>query len=103
MESASGSVNTPKKKQGVGDEQSVFDGLSYPANVLDWCLTRSDCTMDTEPVIYLKHVCNFETDVHMKRVSRTFVDTFRMRSPYIHAHQGLLFVIPIPAALLQEN
>ena len=39
----------------------------------------------------------------MQRVSRTFVDTFRMSSPYIHAHQGFIFVIPIPGELLQEN
>ena len=39
----------------------------------------------------------------MQRVSRTFVDTFRMSSPYIHAHQGFIFVTPIPGELLQEN
>lgn len=106
-------------------EELFFDGLSYPADVLNWCSTRHECNvfpnnddndlpekhqsettssrLEGTTVVKPSHICNAETDLHMRRVSRTFVDTFRMSSPYINAHQGLIFVIHIPGALLEEN
>lgn len=106
-----------------GGEELFFDGLSYPADVLNWCSTRHECNVfpsnqdnelaekhQTEPTAIQdttaakpSHICNAETDLHMRRVSRTFVDTFRMSSPYINAHQGLIFIIHIPGALLEEK
>lgn len=48
-------------------------------------------------------ICNGEHDFYAPRVEQSFVDTFRMSSPYINAHQGMVFVIHIPGALLAER
>lgn len=94
----------PTEEEQSGEEL-FFDGLSYPVAALDWCTTRPDCTTKQENSAGVSdtHVCDAETDTHMRRVSTTFVDTFRMSSPYINAHQGLIFVIHIPGALLRER
>lgn len=49
-----------------------------------------------------ERICTNDDDLYAPRVEQAFVDTFRMSSPYIHAHQGLVFVIHIPGTLLEE-
>lgn len=88
-------------------EEMFFDGLSYPTDALDWCSTKLDCGTMTPPSSTAEtdgsYVCNAETDLQMRRVEKSFVDTFRMSSPYINSHQGVIFVIHIPGALLKEK
>lgn len=103
-----------------GDE-IYFDGLSYPAEVLEWCTTNSD-SFQTTPYesqrlrvphesrpspfsadAMLGRICAGDHQFYTPRVQQSFVDTFRMSSPYINAHQGLVFVIHIPGALLHER
>ncbi len=40
---------------------------------------------------------------HTERVPNSFIDTFRMSSPYIHAYHGLTFVIHVPGELVREE
>lgn len=111
----------------VHDDEEVdeifFDGLSYPAEVLEWCTTNppswnlsnklsklmpstQNCDATASPFSaegMSTRICNGEHDFYTPRVEPAFVDTFRMSSPYINAHQGLVFVIHIPGALLDET
>lgn len=102
-------------------DEMFFDGLSYPAEVLEWCTTRPPAWNLNPKMTVLSpntgadvaespispdvstRVCTGEHDFYTPRVEQAFVDTFRMSSPYIHAHQGLVFVIHIPGALLAEK
>lgn len=115
-------------RENVGDvevDEIFFDGLSYPAEVLEWCTTNPPAwNINQRLNALLQHVpeqgvgaaaspfsadgvstrvCNGEHDFFTPRVEPAFVDTFRMSSPYINAHQGLVFVIHIPGALLEER
>ena len=84
-------------------------GLSYPAEVLEWCTTylpTQEYEESANPFsvgAVSTRVCNGETDFFTPRVEKTFVDTFRRSSPYINAHQGLIFVIHIPGAVVEES
>lgn len=48
-------------------------------------------------------VTDFHAPTQTRQIDSAFVDTFRMSSPYINAHQGLIFVIHIPGDLLFEE
>lgn len=147
---------------GVGDDEEegeVFlDGLSYPAEVLEWCggcdvvagvvvangaggvdgangangtigangfigapgvpVGENGAPAAFSGVKHLVDVANAnafamnavdgglvricEDDGAAGRVEQAFVDTFRMSSPYINAHHGLVFVIHIPGCLVEE-
>lgn len=91
-------------------DEVFFDGLSYPPEALDWCVTHP--AVEGQPIpqgVTLPsqgcegHVCNTSSGLQFSLVNSTFVETFRMSSPYINAHQGLIFVILIPGALIHEN
>lgn len=94
------------------DEEIYFDGLTYPVAALDWCSTngaelvdeyatsaRAAPSMPSAPQSERVCVADFSIPV---RVEQSFVNTFRMSSPYIHAHQGLIFVIHIPGNIIHE-
>lgn len=105
-------------------DEIFFQGLSYPAEVLECCTTLPyadalddpfdartksliDSTMEAASPFSSEavstRVCTGDQDFYTPRVEQAFVDTFRMSSPYINAHQGLVFVIHIPGALVQED
>lgn len=121
-------IDPEPKKLHPEDEQDeiFFQGLSYPAEVLEWCTTNPPVwdlnnklktlipdDKNTDSSHFTKspfsaggvstRICNGEHELYAPRVEQKFVDTFRMSSPYIHAHQGLIFVIHIPGALLTER
>lgn len=87
------------------EDEIFFDGLSYPAEVLEWCSTitsekgEKGCFDSNSP----RRICNGDHDFFVPRVEQEFVNTFRMSSPYINAHQGLVFVIHIPGILMEER
>lgn len=101
---------------GDHDDELFFDGLSYPPHALDWCTTTAPAALETHsqngemavrtsdipPSETSTRVCVSDTNLFAPRVEQAFVDTFRMSSPYINAHQGLIFVIHIPGAILRE-
>lgn len=104
-------------------DEIFFQGLSYPSEVLEWCTTNPPSWNITNKLSKLRpssedpdattspfstegmstRICSGEHDFFTPRVEPAFVDTFRMSSPYINAHQGLVFVIHIPGALLDES
>lgn len=95
-------------------DEIMFSGLSYPPHFLDWCSTStpelidamSNATNDGQipsSSAIPTRICSDHTDINKLCVERNFVDTFRMSSPYINAHQGSIFVIHIPGALLNET
>ncbi|PXF46513.1 Amino-acid acetyltransferase [Gracilariopsis chorda] len=113
---------TPTPQDSSADSDEIyFDGLSYPTEVLEWCTTNPD-SFDTAPYhtkrlrvphesrpspfsadAMLGRICAGDHQFYTPRVQQSFVHTFRMSSPYIYAHQGLVFVIHIPGALLEER
>eukprot|EP00178_Gracilaria_changii_P000481 TRINITY_DN105_c0_g1_i1.p2 TRINITY_DN105_c0_g1~~TRINITY_DN105_c0_g1_i1.p2 ORF type:complete len:591 (+),score=90.58 TRINITY_DN105_c0_g1_i1:4413-6185(+) len=113
----------PRSDSSSDGEEIYFDGLSYPTQVLEWCTTnpaafdpslhqQSSFTYESRPSPYSSEavvdavpgrVCEGDHHIYASRVHQNFVDTFRMSSPYINAHQGLVFVIHIPGALLYER
>lgn len=104
-------------------DEIFFQGLSYPADVLEWCSTNPPSWNITNKLSQLRpssedpratatpfsaqgmstRICSGDHDFYTPRVEPAFVDTFRMSSPYINAHQGLVFVVHIPGALLEEE
>lgn len=85
-------------------DKLFFDGLSYPPQALDWCTIYPAA----EEVPLLREgskaqICTTSRGPQDSLVNSTFVETFRMSSPYISAHQGLIFVVHIPGALLHEK
>lgn len=71
-----------------------FDEFSLPANVLKWRRPQHGEPKGGDDTV---------ADERTTRVSNSFVNTFRMSSPYIHAYHGLTFVIHIPGFLLDED
>lgn len=102
-------------------DEMFFDGLSYPAEALEWCTTNPPSWNLTSKFNALldnrnesaaspfsadgvsTRICAGDHNFFAPRVEQAFVDTFRMSSPYINAHQGLVFVIHVPGALLEES
>ncbi|CAN8066540.1 unnamed protein product [Agarophyton chilense] len=117
----SSASNPPSRSFPEGDD-IYFDGLSYPTQVLEWCTTNPEAFQpapDQDSFSSQSHhthhrdhdvvdslpdrICEGDHHVSASRVHQNFVNTFRMSSPYINAHQGLVFVIHLPGAMLHER
>lgn len=84
------------------EQQVFFDGLSYPVEALDLCTTNKTFQPDNSSDDCVVDVCS-NTAFFEQRVDDNFVDTFRMSSPYIHAHSGRVFVVHLPGSLLATD
>lgn len=98
-------------------DEIFFEGLSYPADALEWCTAfpdgpdvmdaqQNEANLSSSPyseAATSQRICIGSHDVYSMRVEEAFVETFRMSSPYINAHQGLVFVIHIPGSLIGEK
>lgn len=91
----------------VDGDEFYFTGLTYPVEALDWCstngseLVEDSAFSNTPNFVSSGRLCPIDRNITL-RVERTFVNTFRMSSPYINAHHGLIFVIHIPGELINE-
>lgn len=112
VQTASNNHHYASDASNTDTDELYFNGLSYPVEVLDWCSTNGSELVDdyhsyaraspsTSSDSSFGRLCVTDSTIPL-RVERSFVDTFRMSSPYINAHQGLVFVIHIPGELLHE-
>lgn len=97
--------NGKPAKGGVlkGQEREIFfDGLLYPADALEMCTTNKSYDASSTADECVVDLCSSPAFFE-QRVDDNFVDTFRMSSPYIHAHSGRVFVVHLPGSLLSTN
>lgn len=87
-------------------DEVYLNHYNYPVGALDWCTTSDPAVFNEQSssanAFQSERLCADDDRITSTRMEPTFVNTFRMSSPYIHAHQGQIFVIHIPGELINE-